>query len=470
MRDAIRPVSREEILREEAIIQQIRLRPDRPGSYCIITYGCQMNAHDSEKLSGILEGMGMLPEPDRQKADLILFNTCCIRDNAERRAMGNIIFTKEIRKMRPHLLVGVCGCMAQQQGFQERLKDRYPFVDFSFGPGEIYHLPSRLLCAMEGRRAEAFRTGEDSTLYEGLPVLRSSPFFAYLTVMYGCDNFCSYCVVPMVRGRERSRAMADILKDAEGLVQSGVQEIMLLGQNVNSYGKGEDGADFPKLLRELGKTGIRRLRFMTSNPKDLSDELILEMARNPAVCPHLHLPAQSGSDRMLSAMERRYDRETYLSRVRALRSALPDIGLTTDLIVAFPGESEADFGETMSLVEEVRFDSAFTFIFSPRTGTKAARLLGRVPPEIAKDRIARLIKKQEGITRSVFASLTGTQAEVLVEGASRRDEGQLTGKTGRSLSCNFSGPPGLIGHVIPVRITGQGSNTLKAERIERNDT
>ncbi len=470
MRDAIRPVSREEILLEEDIIQQISLRPDRPGSYCIITYGCQMNAHDSEKLAGILDRMGLRPEEDRQKADLILFNTCCIRDNAERRAMGNIIFTKEIRKTRPHLLVGVCGCMAQQQGFQERLKDRYPFVDFSFGPGEIYQLPSRLLSAMEGRRGEAFRSGEDSTLYEGLPVLRSSPFFAYVTVMYGCDNFCSYCVVPMVRGRERSRAMAHILKDVEDLVQSGVQEIMLLGQNVNSYGKGEDGVDFPKLLHELNKTGIRRLRFMTSNPKDLSDELILEMARNQAVCPHLHLPAQSGSDRMLSAMERRYTRETYLKRVRALRSAIPDIGLTTDLIVAFPGESEEDFGETMSLVEEVRFDSAFTFIFSPRTGTKAARLPGRVPPDIARDRITRLIAKQEGITQTVFAALMGTRAEVLVEGASRRDAGQLTGRTGRSLAVNFSGPPELIGHIIPVRITGQGSNTLKAERTERNQS
>ncbi len=467
MREAVRPVSREEILRQEDIIRQIRLRPDRPQSYCIITYGCQMNAHDSEKLAGILEEMGMRPESDRQKADLILFNTCCIRDNAERRAMGNIIFTKEIRREKPHLLVGVCGCMAQQKGFQDRLKDRYPFVDFSFGPGEIYRLPERLLYAMEGHREEAFKSGEDSTLYEGLPVLRRDPFFAYLTVMYGCDNFCSYCVVPMVRGRERSRAMAQILSEAEDLVKGGVQEIMLLGQNVNSYDGGEPGADFARLLHELGKTGIRRLRFMTSNPKDLSDGLILEMARNTAVCPHLHLPAQSGSDRMLSAMNRRYTRETYLDRVRALRSAMPHIGLTTDLIVAFPGESEQDFGDTLSLVEEVRFDSAFTFIYSPRTGTKAAGLPDRVPPETAKDRITRLIAKQEDITRSVFASLIGTADHVLAEGVSRRDGGQLTGKTGRSLACNFPGPPELIGQIVPVRITGQGSNTLKAERIER---
>ncbi len=467
MRDAVRPVSREEILRQEAISAQVKARPDRPGSYHVITYGCQMNAHDSETLAGILEGMGLKREDDRRQADLILFNTCCIRDNAERRAMGNIIFTKEIRKARPELLVGVCGCMAQQQGFQERLKDRYPFVDFSFGPGEIYQLPERLLMALEGRREEAFRSGEDSTLYEGLPVLRQSPFFAYLTVMYGCDNFCSYCVVPMVRGRERSRDMADIIRDAEGLVRDGVKEIMLLGQNVNSY-RGAGGADFPELLRELGKTGVPRLRFMTSNPKDLSDRLIREMARNPAVCPHLHLPAQSGSDRMLAAMDRRYTRETYLDRVRALRGEMPGIGLTTDLIVAFPGETEEDFLQTLSLVEEVRFDSAYTFVFSPRTGTKAARLPGRVPQDTAKDRITRLIAAQEGITAEVFASIIGTQADALAEGASRRDAGWLTGKTGRGIACNFPGPPELIGQIVPVRITGQGSNTLKAERTERN--
>ena len=469
MRNPVRPVAREEILRQEGIAREIKGRPDRPRSYHIITYGCQMNAHDSETLGGMLERMGMRPETDRDQADLILFNTCCIRDNAERRAMGNIIFTKEIKKTRPELLVGVCGCMAQQEGFPERLKQRYPHVDFSFGPGELYLLPQRLLSALEGRREEAFAKGEDSTLYEGLPVLRQSPFFAYLTVMYGCDNFCSYCIVPYVRGRERSRDLKQIVAEAEALVKDGVQEIMLLGQNVNSYGTDGDGPRFHQLLRALGETGIPRLRFMTSNPKDLSEELIAEMARNPAICPHLHLPAQSGSDRMLAAMNRRYTRETYLSRVQSLRRAMPDIGLTTDLIVAFPGETEEDFEDTLSLVSEVRFDSAFTFIYSPRSGTAAAKLPGRIEKEVAQDRIKRLIARQEAITAEVFEGLTGQEAQVLVEGTSERDSHQLTGKTGRGIACNFAGTEDQIGQIVPVIITGHGSNTLKAKQIKKEN-
>ena len=464
-RDAVVPIAKEEILRQEQIARAVKNRPDCPRTYHIITYGCQMNAHDSETLGGILERMGMRAEAERDIADLILFNTCCIRDNAERRAMGNIIFTKEIKKTKPELLVGVCGCMAQQEGFSERLRKRYPHVDFSFGPGEIYQLPERVLMALEGRREEAFKAGEDSTLYEGLPVLRSSPFFAYINIMYGCDNFCSYCIVPYVRGRERSRGMADIIKEAEALVKDGVQEIMLLGQNVNSYGNDKEGPRFHELLKALGETGIPRLRFMTSNPKDLSDELIAEMARNPAICPHLHLPAQSGSDNMLRAMNRRYTREIYKDRVRALRAAMPDIGLSTDLIVAFPGETEADFQDTLSLVEEVRFDSAFTFIYSPRSGTTAAKLPGRIDPDTARDRITRLIAVQEKITAEVFESLVGQQAQVLADGTSRRDDTQLTGKTGRGIACNFEGRAGQIGQIVPVTITGFGSNTLKAKQI-----
>jgi len=465
MRNAVRPVSREEILRQEEVARQIAARPDRPRSYHLITYGCQMNAHDTQTMAGILESMGMDAAPSREEADLILFNTCCIRDNAERRAMGNIIFTKEIKKQRPRLLVGVCGCMAQQEGFQQRLNTRYPHVDFSFGPGEIYQLPQRLLDAMEGRREAAFRAGEDSTLYEGLPVLRSSPFFAYLTVMYGCDNFCSYCVVPLVRGRERSRALPHIVAEAEALVRDGVQEIMLLGQNVNSYGTDSDGPRFHELLRALQDTGIRRLRFMTSNPKDLSDELIAEMARNPAICPQLHLPAQSGSDAMLRAMNRKYTREWYLGRVRALRAALPQIGLTTDLIVAFPGESGDDFAKTLSLVEEVRFDSAFTFIYSPRGGTAAARLPGRVDPGVASERLARLNALQEGITAQVLSAQVGRRAQVLAEGSARRGSGQLTGKTERGIACNFPGTTDQVGQILPVTITAQGHNTLKGQQI-----
>lgn len=465
MRDSLKAINQEEISRQQAIARQVARRPDCPRSYHLVTYGCQMNAHDSEKLEGMLQTMGMEALQDKTQADLILFNTCCIRDNAQRRALGNITYTKEIKKTRPHLLVGVAGCMAQQEGFSRHLRDRYPMVDFAFGPGELYQLPERLLFALEGRREQAFRAGEDSTLYEGLPVLRQSPHFAYVTVMCGCDNFCSYCVVPLVRGRERSRDFNQIVAEVERLVDDGVQEIMLLGQNVNSYGLDVHGAGFPRLLHALGQTGIPRIRFMTSNPKDLSDELIRQMADNPAICPHLHLPAQSGSDRMLSAMNRKYTRAWYLDRVRALRRAVPHIGLTTDLIVAFPGETEEDFLQTVSLVEEVRYDSAFTFIYSPRSGTAAAGLPGRIDSETARDRITRLIRVQEGITAQVFAGLAGQTARVLVEGASKRDQNQLTGKTGRMMACNFEGDKALIGKIVPVRITGHGSNTLRGELL-----
>ncbi len=466
MRDDITAVSPEALARQKALTLEVRARPDAPKSYHLTTFGCQMNDHDSETIAGILEEMGMRPAARQEDADLILFNTCCIRDNAERKAMGHIIFTKEIKKLRPRVMVGVMGCMVQQEAAAEKLRDRQRHVDFVCGPGEIYRLPERVSDALEGRREAAFTRGEDSTLYEGMPVLRRSPFMAYLTVMYGCNNFCSYCVVPSVRGRERSRKLEDIVKEARALVADGVREIMLLGQNVNSYGLDGRGPRFPELLRAIREeTGISRLRFMTSNPKDLSDELILEMARNPAVCPHLHLPAQSGSDRMLRAMNRRYTRETYDSRVRALREAMPDIGLTTDLIVAFPGETEEDFEQTLDLVRRTRFDSAFTFIFSPRSGTAAAELPGRVDADTARERITRLIKAQEEITREVFSSLLGSAAQVLTEGPAKRGRGQMSGKTGRGMGINFEGDPGLAGQIVPVTITGFGSNTLKGERI-----
>ena len=466
MRERTITISHEAVEAQRALARDIKGRADAPKTYHITTYGCQMNAHDSEAVAGILHEMGMAREESQDQADLILFNTCCIRDNAERRAMGNIIFTKEIKKQRPQALVGVLGCMVQQEGAAEKLREKQRHVDFALGTGEIYRLPERVLFALEGRREAAFARGEDSTLYEGMPVLRKSPFMAYLTVMYGCDNFFSYCVVPSVRGRERSRRLQDIVGEAKGLADDGVQEIMLLGQNVNSYGLDGSGARFPELLRALHEeTGIKRLRFMTSNPKDLSDALIREMAENPAVCPHLHLPAQSGSDRMLKAMNRRYTRAMYDERLGALRAAMPDIGITTDLIVAFPGETEEDFEQTLDLVERARFDSAFTFIFSPRTGTVAARLPGRITQPVARERITRLIKAQEAISQEVFESLVGSEAQVLAEGPAKRGKGHLSGKTGRGMGITFEGGPELIGQIVPLKVRGYGSNTLKGDII-----
>ena len=465
MREEIKRIPSEEIARQRDFARQVRFHPDRPRTYYIVTYGCQMNAHDSEKLAGMLEEMGLTESADRTQADLVLHNTCCIRDNAERKALGNVTWLKEVKKERPEMLIGVCGCMIQQAEMAQKILKQYPFIDLAFGTGNLYRLPEYLLEAVENKDRVVRVDSEASTVPEGLPVRRESAIKAYITVMYGCNNYCSYCIVPYVRGRERSRLADDIVREAEGLVASGVKEIMLLGQNVNSYGLDSDeGVSFAQLLHRVSQTGIERLRFMPSHPKDLSDALIDEMAHNPVIAPHLHLPVQSGSNRILHDMNRRYTREHYLQRVAALRSAMPDIGLTTDLIVAFPGETEQEFMDTVSLVEEVRYDSAYTFIYSPRKGTRAADMPGRIDPAVASERIERLIAAQERITGEVLASMKGQTVRVLVEGASRRRAAQLTGKSGRNINVNFDGSKDDVGTFVNVRITGAGSNTLRGEK------
>ena len=467
MRDEIKRIPEEEMARQRDFARRVAFHPDRPKTYFIVTYGCQMNAHDSEKLAGMLEEMGITAAAEKTQADLVLHNTCCIRDNAERKALGNVTWLKEIKRDRPEMLIGVCGCMIQQAEMAQKLLKQYPFIDLAFGTGNLYKLPEYLLEAIENKDRVIRVEQEASTIAEGLPVRRESDIKAYITVMYGCNNFCSYCIVPYVRGRERSRMSDDIVREAEALVASGAKEIMLLGQNVNSYGlDSEEGVSFAQLLHRVSQTGIERLRFMTSHPKDLSDALIDEMAHNPVIAPHLHLPVQSGNDRILHEMNRRYTREHYLQRVQALRSAMPSIGLTTDLIVAFPGETEQEFLDTVSLVEEVRYDSAYTFIYSPRKGTKAAQMPGMIDPTVASERIERLIAVQERITGEILNGMRGETAQVLVEGTSRRRETQLTGKSGRNINVNFCGDTSDIGKIIPVRITGAGSNTLRGEKEE----
>jgi len=464
IRDEIVQIGREALAAQQRFAALVKGHADRPGSYHLVTFGCQMNAHDSQTLAGLLEGMGMSRACTRETADLVLFNTCCIRDNAERKALGNITWLKEIKRERPHMLIGICGCMMQQKGMAETVLRKYPFVDIAFGTGNLYRLPEYLYQVVDEKRRVIDISKEESSIAEGLPILRESPFKAYINIMYGCDNFCSYCIVPYVRGRERSRKSDDILREAEGLVGEGVQEITLLGQNVNSYGKAVGEISFPRLLSRLQATGIPRLRFMTSHPKDLSDELIAQYADNDALAPHLHLPVQSGSDRILAAMRRGYTVESYIDKVKALRQARPDIGLTTDLIVAFPGETEEDFEETLELVKRVRYDSAFTFIYSPRAGTQAAGLPGRIDPATAKARIERLIALQEGISGEILDSLAGQRMGILVEGMSARRESQLSGKCGRNISVNFTGgDERLIGRIVPVNITDRGSNTLRGE-------
>lgn len=390
-----------------------------------------------------------------------------MRENAQRRALGNVVWLKELKKTRPGLMVAVCGCMMQQPGMGEQILRQYPFVDVAFGTHNLYRFAQLMLQAVRSRRRVVEVLGdEEGSIPEALPVHRSSPYHAYITIMYGCNNFCSYCIVPYVRGRERSRASARILEEARALRADGVREIMLLGQNVNSYGLDVEGElSFARLLAELDKVGIERIRFMTSHPKDISDELIDVMASSSHVCHALHLPVQHGNDRILQSMNRRYTRAQYLERVALLRRKVPDISLTTDLIVGYPGETEEEFEDTCSLVREVGYDSAFTFIYSPRVGTRAAEMEGQIPEEVSSRRIQKLIAIQKEITHLRYAAYTGQVHQVLVEEASKRDEHQMAGKDEYNITVNFPGTPDLIGQIVPVRITSSGESTLRGERI-----
>ncbi len=461
-------ITPEELAEQRQFAAMVRQLPDRPASYHVVTYGCQMNAHDSEKLAGMLRDMGMTEAADRTEADFVIFNTCCVRDNAERRALGNVTWLKEVRKKNPRLVIAVCGCMIQQPGMAEKILRQYKFVDLAFGTSNLYKLPELLYNTLNSDRT-VISVEDKDTIAENLPIKRLRSDAAYITVMYGCDNFCSYCIVPYVRGRERSREMADVLREARELKERGVKEIMLLGQNVNSYGKGLDGdVSFAKLLRELDAMGIERIRFMTSHPKDLSDELIRAMGECSHVLPQFHLPVQHGNDEILRRMNRRYTREQYLDKVRKLREAVPGIGLTTDIIVGFPGETEEQFQDTLSIVQEVGYDSAFTFIYSPRKGTVAADMPDQIPEDVATDRIQRLIAAQEEGQRKAMSRFIGTEEEVLVEGLSRRSNQAVSGHGRHGVSITLPGTEADVGKIVRVRITAMKNNTLVGERIIEN--
>lgn len=461
-------VTPQEQLEQQQAAQAVKELPNRPRSFHIVTYGCQMNAHDSEKLAGMLADMGMTQADDRRSADFVLFNTCCIRDNAERRALGNVTWLKELKKEKPELLIGVCGCMVQQPQMAEKILKQYRFIDLAFGTHNLHRLPSLMLNLLTGKSRVVSITDQETLIAEGLPVKRLNDYHAYITIMYGCDNFCSYCIVPYVRGRERSRRMDDILREAEELVNGGVQEIMLLGQNVNSYGNGSQNGDtFPKLLKALDDLGVPRIRFMTSHPKDLSDDLIEVMANGKHICNHLHLPVQSGNDEILRLMNRRYTRDDYLRKVEKLRAAIPNIGLTTDLIVSFPGETKSQFEDTCSLVDQVGYDAAFTFIYSPREGTRAAQMPGQIPADESTRRIEKLIAQVEASTAKVHQNMIGQREMVLVEGLSKRDATKVSGKGARNITVTLDGTTEDIGKIIPVTITSAAVNTLRGERTER---
>ena len=457
-------VSAEDMKRQKEFAAKVKELPHRPESYYVVTYGCQMNAHDSEKIAGMLEEMGMIPAGKREEADFVIFNTCCVRENAERRALGNVTWLREVRKQKPEMVIAVCGCMIQEPGMAEVILKQYRFVNLAFGTSNLHKLPEMLYETLNGGRRTVLVEDRD-LIAEDLPVRRLRNDAAYVTIMYGCDNFCSYCIVPYVRGRERSRSPESILQEAEGLQKAGVKEIMLLGQNVNSYGKGlEEKTSFAKLLKELDGLGIPRIRFMTSHPKDLSDELIEVMAEGKHILPQFHLPVQSGNDEILKKMNRHYSRAQYLDRVRKLREAIPGIGLSTDIIVSFPGETEAQFADTMSLVEEVRYDSAFTFIYSPRVGTKAAEMDGILPAAVSTERIQRLIRLQDRIQKETMGRFIGQEEAILVEALSRRSDTAVSGKGRHGISVTVDGDERDIGQILKCRITGVKNNTLMGER------
>ncbi len=424
---------------------------DLYGTFHIQTFGCQMNARDSEKLTGILEQIGYL-ETDSEDADFVLYNTCTVRDNANQKVYGRLGYLQTIKRKKPDMIIGLCGCMMQEKTAIEKIKKSYGFVDLIFGTHNIYKL-AELVCQclqQDNMVVDVWESADQ--IVEDLPSERKFPFKSGVNIMFGCNNFCSYCIVPYVRGRERSRRPEDILAEIRRLVDDGVVEIMLVGQNVNSYGKNlEHPMTFAQLLRQVNEIeGLKRIRFMTSHPKDLSDELIQAMRECRKVCKHLHLPMQSGSSRILKIMNRKYTKESYLDLVSRIRAAIPDISLTTDIIVGFPGETEEDFQETMDVVRQVRFDSAFTFIYSKRTGTPAAAMEDQVPEDVVKDRFDRLLKEVQQISNQVCGRDTGTVQKVLVECLDDHKEGFVTGRMENNTVVHFPGDVALVGQVVDV--------------------
>ena len=436
------------------IVSKMSQELGRPVYYTVVTFGCQMNARDSEKLEGILEAVGYQKTEQEERADFVIYNTCTVRENANQRVYGRLGYLGKQKKKHPHMMIALCGCMMQESHVVEKLKKSYRFVDLIFGTHNIFRF-SELLCqAMNSDRMVVDIWKDTDQIVEDLPVDRKYSFKSGVNIMFGCNNFCSYCIVPYVRGRERSRNPEDILKECRTLAADGVTEVMLLGQNVNSYGKNlNPPVTFASLLSQVEQIpGIKRIRFMTSHPKDLSDELIQVMSQSQKICSHLHLPLQSGSSRILKKMNRRYTKEQYLELVDRIRAAVPDISLTTDIIVGFPGETEEDFQETLDVVRKVRYDSAFTFIYSKRSGTPAAIMEDQVPPEVVKDRFDRLLQLVQEISRQMSSRFTGTVQEVLTEEVNGQDPSLVTGRMSNNLLVHFPGDASMIGSYQKVRL------------------
>lgn len=432
--------------------------------YHVQTYGCQMNEHDTETIKGMLEEMGYAWVEDRREADIILLNTCAIRENAEDKVFGELGHLKALKTEKPDLILGVCGCMSQEEGVVNRILQKHQHVDLIFGTHNIHRLPELLRESMFAKEMVVEVWSKEGDIIENLPKKRAG-LKAWVNIMYGCDKFCTYCIVPYTRGKERSRRPEDVIAEVRELARQGYKEITLLGQNVNAYGKDFEDIDyrFGDLMADIQKIHIPRVRFTTSHPRDFDDHLIEVLGRGGNMVEHIHLPVQSGSNEILKRMSRKYTRESFLELVRKIKEAIPDVVLSTDIIVGFPGETDEQFEETMTLVREVEFASAFTFIYSPREGTPAAKMEDNVPLEVKKQRLARLNDLIAELSKRDNEKLDGQTVEVLVEGESKNNPEFLTGRTRTNKLVHFKGPKSLTGQFVDVKITEVQTWLLKGD-------
>lgn len=467
-------VDETELLRQLDYMQGIRKINDayeseagKKKKFFSLAMGCQMNAHDSEKLEGMLDKMGYEQTDEETDADFIIYNTCCVRENAEQKVYGKLGWLKHYKKDKPDTVIALCGCMMQQDSVIKTLRQKYRHVDIVFGTYNLYKLPELMNTRMESGDTIYDIWQEQEEIVEDLPSIRHFPYKAAVNIMFGCNNFCTYCIVPYVRGRERSREAEDIIAEVKKLAADGVKEIMLLGQNVNSYGKNlSKPVSFAKLLRMVNDVEeIERIRFMTSHPKDLSDELIQAMKDCPKVCKSLHLPVQAGSSEILRRMNRNYTKESYLETVRKIKEAMPDITLSTDIIVGFPGETEEDFQETLDVIRKVGYTTAYTFIYSKRTGTPAATMDNQVEDDVIKDRFDRMLNVLNPMIHELNEKLVGKIVNVLVEEPSKSNKDVLTGRADNYALVHFEGSKDLIGQIVPVRIIENKTFYFIAERV-----
>ena len=434
-------------------------------TYHITTFGCQMNEHDSETIAGMLSERGFEASPERDEADVVIFNTCSVRENADKRFFGTLGQLKKRKERDRGFTVCVCGCMMQQQHIIDDIKSKFPWVDVIFGTHNIHQFPELLDKLMQEKKKQINVWEDGGEIVEGLPAKRLYRHKAFVNIMYGCNNFCTYCIVPYTRGRERSRKPEDILREVKNLVADGVREITLLGQNVNSY-HGDENTDFADLIYMLNDIeGLERIRFMTSHPKDLSDKLIKAYVDCEKLCKFIHLPVQCGSSRVLQRMNRKYSREDYLELIRKLRAAVPEIAISTDIIVGFPGETEEDFQETLSLVAEVEYDSAFTFLYSIRKGTPAEKYEDQIPEEVKHERFNRLVDLVNEISAKKNAAYVGRVEKVLVEGYSQKTAMAYSGRTDGFKLINFEGTEDMVGKIIDVKVTAGKTFSLEGEVV-----